>query len=456
MVAAPQLPHPEVPLSLTRAVSRLADESFDVAVIGGGISGVAIAYEAAARGLKVALLERGDFAAGTTTASTKLIHGGVRYLESYEFGLVREALRERRILLNMAPHLVNTVPFLIPHYVHDQVGLLKLHAGMFLYDVLSYDKNWKARGDKHVPWRKTLSKSGMLALEPGLRDDGLTGGAMYHDGQVPSPARLTIEFAKSAEAHDAAIANYCEVVGVQLEGGKVTALEVRDLREKRDLKLRAKVVVNAAGLWATRIMGLLQHEPSRKLAPSKGIHLITRPMLKDHAAVFTTKTNRKLMIIPWQGKSLIGTTDEFYKGNLERIRCTRDEVARMVAEVNEVLPSSKLQVEEVDRAYAGCRPLIAKEGVSSLDLSRHWEIVDHGNEGAGGVYSVVGGKLTTSRSVAMHVINRVEHHLGQRAPSPTQTMPIGGGDIGPLVDEVAALEKSHALPHDVANGLVHA
>ncbi|MBS2031631.1 MAG: glycerol-3-phosphate dehydrogenase/oxidase [Deltaproteobacteria bacterium] len=456
MVAAPQLPQTEAPLSLTRAVSRLADDAFDVAVVGGGISGVAIAYEAAARGLKVALVERGDFAAGTTTASTKLIHGGVRYLESYEFGLVREALRERRILLNMAPHLVNTVPFLIPHYVHDKVGLLKLHAGMFVYDVLSYDKNWKARSDKHVPWRKSLSKSGMLALEPGLRDDGLTGGAMYYDGQVPSPARLTIEFAKSAEARGAAIANYCEVVGVQLEGGKVTALEVRDLREKRDVKLRAKVVVNAAGLWATRIMGLLKHEPSRKLAPSKGIHLITRPLLRDHAAVFTTRAGRKLMVIPWQGKSLIGTTDEFYQGNLERIRCTRDEVARMVAEVNEVLPSSKLQVEEVDRAYAGCRPLIAKEGVSSLDLSRHWEIVDHAHEGAGGVYSVVGGKLTTSRSVAMHVINRVEHHLGQRAPSPTRTLPIGGGDIGPLVDEVSSLEKSHGLPHDVANGLVHA
>jgi glycerol-3-phosphate dehydrogenase len=236
----------------------------------------------------------------------------------------------------------------------------------------------------------------------------------------------------------------------------VRALEVRDLRAGKDLKVRAKVVVNAAGLWATRVMGFLHHAPSRKLAPSKGIHLITRPLLKDHAAVFTTKAGRKLMVIPWLGKSLIGTTDVFYEGDLERIRCTRSEVHRMVEEVNEVLPSSKLEESEVQRAYAGCRPLIAKEGVSSLDLSRHWEIVDHGAEGAGGVLSVVGGKLTTSRSVAVHVIDRVEGQLGQKAKSPTWRLPIGGGDIGPLAETIDGLAQDYSLPREVADVLVHA
>lgn len=456
MVAAPkQLPPQSTPLSLTRAVDRLASEDFDLAVIGGGISGVAIAYEAAARGLKTALLERNDFAAGTTTASTKLIHGGVRYLESYEFGLVREALRERRILLNLAPHLVNTVPFLVPHYSHDPVPKWKLGAGMLVYDLLSYDKNWKIRPDKRMPWRQALSRDAMLKLEPGLRAEELTGGHMYYDGQVPSPARLTIEFAKSAEKHGAAVANYCEVVGVIQENGKVAGLECKDKLSGREFKLKAKVVVNAAGLWATRIMGLLKHDPARKLAPSKGIHLITRPLMNGHAAVFLTKAGRKLMIIPWLGKSLIGTTDVFYEGDLERIRCTRDEVARMVDEVNEVLPSAKLGMDEVDRAYAGCRPLIAKEGVSSLDLSRHWEIVDHATEGSPGAYSVVGGKLTTSRDVAAHVIDRVGRHLGKLSSSPTKQLPIGGGDLGPLADEIANLQREFGLPADVATALVH-
>jgi len=455
-VAKPPGNASSAPLSLTRAIDRLESESFDVAVVGGGISGVAIAHEAAARGLKVALLERSDFASGTTTASTKLIHGGVRYLESYEFGLVREALRERRILLNLAPHLVNTVPFMVPHYDHDPVPRWMVDLGMVLYDLLSYDKNWKMRPDRRMPRWQSLSRSRMLELEPSLRAQGLTGGAMYYDGQVPSPARLTVEFAKSAQAHGAAVANYCEVVGLMIENGKAVGVEARDLRGARDLRIKAKVVVNAAGLWATKVMGFLRHEPTHKLAPSKGIHLITRPLMREHAAVFLTRAGRKLMVIPWLGKSLIGTTDVFYQGDIERIRATRDEIAKMIDEVNEVLPSAQLSEADIDRAYAGCRPLIAKEGVSSLDLSRHWEIVDHAREGSAGVYSVIGGKLTTSRSVAEHVINRIEHHLGQKARSITKGLPIGGGDIGPIADAVSRIEQGHGLPHEVANALVHA
>jgi glycerol-3-phosphate dehydrogenase len=450
-----QVPAEPAPV-LRRDLDRLASEEFDVAIVGGGISGVAIAYEAAARGLRTALVERGDYAAGTTTAATKLIHGGVRYLETYEFGLVREALRERRILLNLAPHLVNSVPFLVPVYRGHSPGRLKLNAAMVLYDLLSYDKNWKIRPDKHMPWRRNLNAADVLALEPTLNPTNLAGAALYHDGQVPSPARLTIEFAKSAVRRGAALSNYAEVKGLVIENGKVQALEVRDVRGGRELKVKAKVVVNAAGLWATQIMGMLKQAPKVNLAPSKGIHLITRPLMRDHAAVFVTQTGRRLMIIPWHGRSLIGTTDEFYRGDLERIRCTKDEVAKMVAEVNEVLPSAKLQVEEIERTYAGCRPLIAKEGVSSLDLSRHWEILDHASEGSSGVYSVVGGKLTTSRSVAQHVINRVERHLGQHTPSPTKNLPLAGGDLGPLADSIARVGKEHSLAPDIASSLVHA
>jgi glycerol-3-phosphate dehydrogenase len=443
------------PPPLRRDVERLAKESFDLTVIGGGISGVAIAYEAAARGLRTALVERHDYACGTTTASTKLIHGGVRYLESFEFSLVREALRERRILLNVAPHLINTLPFLLPVYHDSAAGRLKLTAGMFVYDLLSYDKNWKVRNDKHMPWRKSLSKASVLEMEPALDPDGLQGAALYYDAQVPSPARLTIEFAKSAVRHGAALANYAEVEGLAIDNGALSAVKVHDLRSGEHIQIKTRVAVNAAGLWATRVMGMLAEQPKVHLAPSKGIHLITRPLLKEHAAVFLTRAGRRLMIIPWLGKSLIGTTDVFYKGNIERIRCTHDEIVEMVREVNEVLPSAKLHIEEVERAYAGCRPLIAKAGVSSLDLSRHWEIVDHAHEHARGIYSVVGGKLTTSRSVAKHVIDRVQKHIGHKSGSPTRQLPIGGGDIGPLEAEIAQLSKDFGLDEDVAKALMH-
>ena len=210
--------------ALKRDLDRLASEDFDVAVVGGGISGVAIAYEAAARGLRTALVERGDYAAGTTTAATKLIHGGVRYLETYEFGLVREALRERRILLNVAPHLINAVPFLVPVYRGHAPGRLKLGAAMVLYDLLSYDKNWSTRPDKHMPWRRTLSAGEVLGLEPGFAPENLRGAVLYYDGQVPSPARLTIEFAKSAVRHGAALSNYASVQGLVVDNGAVKAL----------------------------------------------------------------------------------------------------------------------------------------------------------------------------------------------------------------------------------------
>lgn len=438
-----------------RDLDRLASESFDVAIIGGGISGVAIAYEAAARGLKTALIERGDWAMGTTTASTKLIHGGVRYLESYEFSLVREALRERRILLNIAPHLVNTVPFMVPIYKGDKNNRLKVDAGMLAYDLLSYDKNWKIRKDKYTPWRSSLSAKGALALEPELRPENLSGAALYTDGQVDSPSRLTIEFARSAVAKGAAVTNYAEVRGLVIDGGAIQALEVRDLLQGREFQVKAKVVINGAGLWATHITKMLHQDAKVSLAPSKGIHLITRPLTKKHACLFVTKAGRRLMVIPWLGKSLIGTTDVLYKGDINRIRCTVPEVVEMVREVNEVLPSAKLQVEEVIRTYAGCRPLIAKEGVSTLDLSRHWEILDHAAQGAKGVYSVVGGKLTTSRSVAKHVVDRIQKQLGHKTLSPTETVPLTGGDVGPVADEIARLQREHGLDADVATTLFH-
>ena len=385
-----------------------------------------------------------------------MIHGGVRYLESYEFGLVREALRERRILLNLAPHLVRAIPFMVPVYKKSGFSRLKVDAGMLLYDILSWDKNWKVRPDKQMPWRSSMGSKEALELEPALSPEQLTGAALYYDGQVPSPARLTVEFALSAAANGAALANRAEVVGLRMESGSVTGVEVKDRLGGRELVIKTRLAINAAGLWATRVMEMLASRPPVNLAPSKGIHIITRPLLRTHAGVFLTSGGRRLMIIPWHGKSLIGTTDVFYTGDIERVRPTQDEVAAMVSEVNEVLPSAKLEVEggpallrgvsTADRQGGGLlvgplpplgdpRPRPARPPRAAL---RWW-----------------GEKLTTSRSVAKHVVDRVESQIGKGGKSPTARLPIGGGDIGPLEGEVSKLAADFKLQPEVATELVH-
>ena len=426
---------------LKRDIAALSSETFDLCVIGGGISGLCIAHDASSRGLKVALVERGDFAQGTTTASTKLIHGGTRYLEQLELGLVREALHERRILLTLAPHVVQPVPFMIPIYQGMSVPAWKIRAGMLLYDMLSFDKNWGTLPDKHMPWHHYVSAEKALELEPSLRPAGLRGASIYYDGQVPSPARLSLEFAKTAGSHGAQLANYAPVKAIRVDSGKVTGIEALDLLTGKSFVVKASLTVNAAGIWATEVMHLLGVEPPVTLKPSKGIHLITRPLTRSHSVVNGTPSGRRIMIIPWKGKSLIGTTDVFYEGDKDRIRPTRDESQGLIDEINAFLPSAALGLEDVDRAYAGARPLIYKPGKSASQHSREYKIIDHG-EAANlpGLISVVGGKLTTSRHLAQVVTSQCLRFLNKQSQCLTQRIFVGGGDIG-VVDEYVQRQR---------------
>lgn len=425
---------------LKRDLAAIEGTEFDLCVVGGGVTGLCVAHDAAARGLKVALLERGDFAEGTTTASTKLIHGGTRYLEHLEVGLVREALHERRLLLKLAPHLVHPVPFMIPIYRGGLVPPWKIRAGMLLYDLLSFDKNWGQLPDKHMPWHRFVSSSEALALEPELPSEGLKGASVYYDGQVPSPARLCIEVAKTACRNGAQLANYARVAALRVDAGRVTGVEALDRHTGKTIVVRAQVTVNAAGIWATDVMKLLGPAPPVQLKPSKGIHLITRALTRSHAVVNGTPSGRRVMIIPWRGKSLIGTTDVFYEGDKDRIRPTAAESQGLLDEVNAFLPSAKLSLDDVDHGFAGARPLIYKAGKSASALSREYKIIDHGRAAnLPGLLSIVGGKLTTSRHLAMVVMNRVEKEIGRRRPCPTAGTFIGGGDVGVVNEYVEGL-----------------
>jgi glycerol-3-phosphate dehydrogenase len=269
--------------ALKREIAALSSEEFDLCIIGGGITGVTLAHDAAARGLKVALLERWDFAAGTSSASTKLIHGGTRYLEHYEFGLVREALHERRILMRLAPHLVRVLPFMLPIYKGGEVSAPVIRAGMLLYDGLSFDKNWDTPSDKRMNWHRFMPPQEVVEVEPNLPLEGLRGASVYQDGQAPNPMRLCVEFAKSAATNGAKMANYAPVTGLRLEGGRVAGVEARDALSGEAFGVRAKLVVNCAGIWATEVMKMLGKPPPVQLSPSKGIHLVTRPLTRRFA-----------------------------------------------------------------------------------------------------------------------------------------------------------------------------
>jgi glycerol-3-phosphate dehydrogenase len=425
--------------SLKRDIDALSAEKFDLCVIGGGITGLCVAHDAASRGLSVALLERGDFAEGTSSASTKLIHGGTRYLEHCEFGLVREALRERRLLLKLAPHLTRPLPFMIPIYEDTPVSAALIRLGMLFYDFLSFDKNWGAFDDKRFPWHRYVSAERALALEPTLRREGLKGASVYVDGQAPNPMRLCVEFAKTAAANGAKLANYARVVGVRVENGRVAGVEAHDRLKDRTFRVEAALTVNCAGIWAEEVMRLVG-EPPIRLRPSKGIHLVTRPLARDHALVSVLPTGRRVMILPWRGRSLVGTTDVFYEGPLDRIRTDEREAQGLIDEVNQFLPSAQLSLGDVLAAYAGARPLVDVPGKSASDLSRAYKIIDHARQGRPGMLSVVGGKFTTSRSLAQTVVDRVCRVLGKSLASRTARLVIGGGDVG-VVEEYVERQK---------------
>ncbi|MGI5863104.1 MAG: FAD-dependent oxidoreductase [Myxococcales bacterium] len=420
-----------MPLALKRDIAALGSQQFDLCVVGGGITGVCVAHDAAARGLSVALLERWDFAAGTSSATTKLIHGGTRYLEHLELGLVREALHERRVLMRLAPHLVRVQPFMLPVYKGRKPSGAAIRTGMLLYDALSYDKNWDTPADKHMRWHRFMPLQEVVEVEPGVSTEGLRGASVYQDGQAPNPMRLCIEIAKTAAADGALLANYAPVTGLRIEEGRVTGVEALDQLTDQPFVVKAKLVVNCAGIWAVEVMKLLGKPPPVQLSPSKGIHLITRPLTRRFALAGFAPSGRRVMIVPWRGKSLVGVTDEFYDGPLDRIRPTAEEAKVLIEDVNGFLPSAKLTLADVEHAYAGARPLIHHPGKKASDLSRAYKLFDHASaSGVPGMLSVVGGKLTTSRSLAEAVTDHAMKLLGKSARCTTEHLPIGGGDIG--------------------------
>ncbi len=404
------------PAQRARAVGRLRDETFDVLVVGGGSTGTGAALDAATRGLSVALVEARDFASGTSSRSSKLIHGGLRYLEQLEFHLVREALRERSLLLNViAPHLVRPVSFLYPltHRVWERAYL---GSGMLLYDELG--------GHRGMRRHRHLSKRGALRIAPALRADSLVGAVQYQDAQVDD-ARHTLAVARTAARFGAAIANSVSVVGFLREGGRVAGVSVRDHLSGESFDIRAQVVVNATGVWTDELQHLVGERGKFHVTASKGIHLVVPHdrLQLDTGLILRTETS-VLFVIPWGRHWLIGTTDTEWTLDKSHPAASRADIDYVLGHLNAVL-ESPLGVDDVQGVYAGLRPLLTGESDQTSKLSREHAVASP----VPGLVAIAGGKYTTYRVMGRDAIDLAVHMLDARVSgSVTDVTPLVGAD----------------------------
>ncbi len=381
----------------------LARPSFDLLVIGGGINGAGIARDAAMRGLSVALVEQGDFASGTSSKSSKLIHGGLRYLENYEFALVLEASRERdHLRRHLAPHLVHPMPFVFPIFRGDPVGRLRLSAGLWVYDGLSAFRNIA----RHRSWGQRTT----LQHEPQLRSDGLQGSMHYYDCWTDD-ARLTLETIQAAVEHGAIACNHLGVKELVRTDGRLSAARVADRVTGASYTIAARQIVNATGPWLDRVRRLDEPAAAPVLRLTKGVHIVVpRDRVGNRNAIVlrAPRDGRVMFAIPWENQTLIGTTDTDYDTSPEDVAADADDVRYLLEAVNAYFPAAALGESDVVGAYAGLRPLVAPaEAESPSETSREEEIF----ESASGLLSLGGGKLTTYRRVSEKVVDRVVARL---------------------------------------------
>lgn len=434
---------------MQRFIENYNNEHFDVIVIGGGITGASVAYEAATRGLKVALLEMRDFSWATSAVTSKMIHGGMRYLANGEFGLVRESLRERRILENIAPNLVYPMPCMMTHNTsHLKNNKRVVKVGMLLYDLLSYDKTFTWDKSKKIPVHETISRQEALKREPNIRAEGLSGASIFYDCMSIFPERLTLAFIKSAVAYGAKVSNYTRIEGFLInDRHEVTGVQAKDLLTGATHKISGTMTINCGGPWADILLGLAKSDTgSCVMRRSEGIHIITdRKLLSGKYAVGSmTPNGRHFFLIPWRGNVLIGTTDKPFTGNPDEYQVTRQSINELITEVNASFGDGTLSFGDVRHTYGGLRPLVEDQTEETYVCSRRYEIFDNAEEGLNGLLTVEGGKYTTSRGLAENCLKilaaKLKRPLGK---SITAGRYLSGCDIKDLKDFFNAVRRDN-------------
>jgi glycerol-3-phosphate dehydrogenase len=444
----------------SQALAALAQDEFDVVVVGGGITGAGVALDAATRGYSVALLERADYASGTSSRSSKLVHGGLRYLQNFDLGLVREALLERQLMVTLAPHLVTPLPLVVPAFDGAHPDRL-VGVGLNLYDVMSRDRDRKRRGESWSPERhRMISGEEVLELLPALTAREPTSGYLFYDCQTDD-VRLVLTVLGEAERFGAVCANRLDVTGLLEHAGRAQGVQVRDTESGERFDVRAANVVNATGVWADALSPQELHEEADlpRIRPSRGTHVTLRhadlPLIGG--AIVPAGGGRTIFALPWLGHTLVGTTDNDYEGPLEHIKPSPDDVDYLLEAINAFFGTA-LGPGDLTGAFAGVRPLISTgDPKKSVDISRKAELY----ETSSGMLTITGGKLTTWRRMAKMTVDRLVERDARDAPCRTHEIPLGQaidvaelprvegvGRVGPDPYQALACRYGHAA-HDV-------
>lgn len=403
-------------------LQEVANEKFDLIIIGGGIAGAGVAQNAASRGLKVALVEKGDFGCGTSGKTTKLIHGGLRYLENFQFTLTRQLCMERERLKKLAPHMIRDFSFVLPVADHSTMFGLKAGAGLSIYGALAF-----ASGVIHT--HNWLGRNELHAAAPGLDGSHLVGGLRFHDS-ITDDTRLVLAVLKSACAFGASIVNYAEVKEFLWADGRIAGVTCRDRVDSADFQIYGKFVVNATGVWSDRICALAKADWPARIMPSKGTHIVVpQSAFETNTALFLpTMDKRYVFVVPWQHSLMIGTTDDPYQGNIDQPCAQEEEINYLLATVNSYTTSCKLSSSQVTAAFAGLRPLVKFEQVQGdndvSSMSREHQIYELDN----GLINVAGGKLTSFRLMAEEVMGLIAGKLSDKVllSSETDRIMLGG------------------------------
>lgn len=445
---------------MKRNLSDLQQSEFDILIIGGGITGACLALDAVLRGLSVALVEKGDFGAATSSASSKLLHGGIRYLQQLNLAKVRESAYERVYFQRLAPHLTHYIPFIIPTYPSFSKGKLVLKSAMMLYEGLCAGQNRLVQDPaKKVPRGRFASRQEINELIPGLNADDITGGIIFYESHMHSSERMTLGFLDTAVRHGAVVANYLEAERfLTRDRGSVYGVRAKDGLSGVGIDIRASLVINAAGPWIpmlNRAVGREHRVEGIVNAFSKGAHIVTTSLTQGHAVALPTRKQtqavlnrggRHVFILPWRGYSLIGTTYGPYAGDIDKVRATEEDVQEMMMDINSALGNEVLRREDVVHAYAGLYPLIDDFiNPKVYQGTGKYQIIDHSaKDGLDGLVSVFGAKFTTARLLAEKAIDTVAGRFDKvLGHCKTREIRLAGGDI----DDIQSYRKEKAAQY---------
>ena len=448
---------------MRRNVEKLSETEYDVIIIGSGIYGACTAWEAASRGLKTALIDKGDFGSATSANSLKIVHGSLRYLQDLDFKRMIESSNERKTMMRIAPNLVHPMPVVMPTYGHGLKGKEVMSIALLLNDMITFDRNGPDP-QKHIPAGKVISKNKCLEILPDLEIEGLSGAALWYDAQMHNSERLTLAFVHSAAETGADAANYVEANGFVMEGNKVIGVKAKDNLNGNEFEIKAKLVINTAGPWINNIIKSLNN--GIKVSFCKAMNIVVKKQLFKKYAVgltlrnsnFTGKNFGTLFIVPWRKYSIIGVYFADFNGNPSDFKIEENEIQDFINYINAIYPPAALKKKDVCFVHKGIQPREERIKNGKIKLLRHYSIYDHKKNGVDGLVTIVGVKYTTARDIAQKVIDYTAKKLGKKIQkSATAFTSVYGGDIERFNDFLAdALNKREmGLDLKLINHLVY-